>query len=84
MQKTYNSPTLEVGDTFIAPTGPFARFPEREMRAIGVSLNGWVDAEPVRPLPTDRYWHSTYELGADGRPLPIWATPHPTGRIDHV
>jgi hypothetical protein len=65
---------MNVGDTFIAPTGPFARFPEREMRVIAVSVADeyWIDAVPVRPVPTDLYWHSTYELGADGRPLPVY------------
>jgi hypothetical protein len=62
---------MNVDDTFIAPTGPLARFPGREMRVIAVfNIGGarWVDAAPVHPLPTDLYWHSTYELGADARP----------------
>ena len=49
---------LQVGDTFIAPTGPFVRFPEREMRVLSAYTDcfdrRWVDAEPVRPLPTVR------------------------------
>lgn len=31
----------------------------------------WIDAEPVRPQPTDQYHHSTYMLDDDGRVMPV-------------
>jgi hypothetical protein len=67
---------MRIGDTFISPTGPAARFPEREMRVISVHVledgTGWVDAAPVRPLQSDEFTHCTYRLDALGNPLPVY------------
>jgi hypothetical protein len=65
---------MNLGDTFISPTEPLARFPGREMRVIAVNAVGgfrWVDAVPVRPLRSDRHWHSTYQLDDEGRPMQL-------------
>ena len=63
-----------VGTTFVSPTGPNARFPEREMRVVRVFDNDgvlWVVSEPVRFYDSDRFFHCTYEFDFDGKPIPV-------------
>jgi hypothetical protein len=58
-------------DTFISPTGPAARFPERKMRVVKVfelDDGTWIDAEPVRLHDDDKSAHCTFKVGDDGRP----------------
>jgi hypothetical protein len=65
---------MKPGDTFISPTGPAARFPEREMRVVNVielENETWVDAEPVRWLKTDEHSHCTYKVGDSGKVEPV-------------
>jgi hypothetical protein len=62
-------------DTFISPTGPAARFPEREMRVVSVHEDDdgtWIDAQPVRPRDDDQYAHCTFKLGDDGQVAPVY------------
>jgi hypothetical protein len=66
---------MKSGDTFISPTGPQARFPEREMRVVSVhEVDGatWVDAAPIHWLAGDRYSHCTYKLNDDGSVEPVF------------
>jgi hypothetical protein len=65
---------MKEGDTFISPTGPNARFPERKMIVTSVHEIGgatWVDAEPVTREGSDQYAHCTYQLDNSGRPLAV-------------
>jgi len=65
---------MKPGDTFICPTGPQDRFPEREMRVrSGRIVDGttWVDAYPIRLRDGDEVFHSTFKLGDDGQAEPV-------------